>query len=107
VGHVLVLEPDLDVRALLTRSLLRLGHKVTTTVDSPQEIDVVLVEPASPDAVAAARAVRDAHPDVPTICASVYPRESLPEDFRTMPHLVKPVPLTQLDRAVRAALGAA
>jgi hypothetical protein len=66
-----------------------------------------LESPASPDAVATARAVHDAHPEVATICASVYPRESLPEDFRSMPHLVKPVPLTQLDRAVRAALGTA
>jgi hypothetical protein len=61
-------------------------------------------EPGSPEAVSIARAVREAHPDVPTICASVYPKEGMPDDFRSTPHLLKPVPLTELDRALRSAL---
>lgn len=41
---------------------------------------------------------------MPTICASVYPKEGMPDDFRSTPHLLKPVPLTELDRALRSAL---
>ena len=38
------------------------------------------------------------------LCASIYPADAVPDDFRSALHLVKPVPLEKLDNAVRQAL---
>jgi hypothetical protein len=99
-----VLEPDRDVRTLLVRSLKLLGHEPLTGEEVVDEIDLVLFEPASPEALAAARALRQAHPDVGGAMCEVYPRDGIPSDFRSAPHLVKPVPLKALEEAVRRAL---
>ena len=65
-------------------------------------VELVLLEPASPDALAAARALREAHPEVAVVCASIYPRDRTPADFRSAVHLVKPVGLAELDRSLGA-----
>jgi len=48
--------------------------------------------------------LREAHPEVAVVCASIYPRDRTPADFRSAVHLVKPVGLAELDRALRSAL---
>jgi CheY-like chemotaxis protein len=107
VGRVLVLEPDPDVRTLLERLLRHLGHEPIADGVRPESIDLILLEPTSPEALVAARAVRASNPGVGVVCASIYPRERVPEDFRFAPHLVKPVPLNEFDRALKAALAEA
>jgi CheY-like chemotaxis protein len=103
VARVLLLEPDPDVREFLARSLVRLGHEALEN-GSAEVPDLILVEPAAPSSVRAARSAREANPDVPVVCASIYPRQQIPADFRSAPYLVKPISLGKLDEALRSAL---
>jgi hypothetical protein len=94
VLRVSILEPDPEIRELLTRQLQHLGHEVITE-DKP---DVVLVEPASERALHDLAMLR--HPDLRVVCISIYPQREGTADVGAAAYLIKPVSLGQLDSAI-------
>jgi CheY-like chemotaxis protein len=72
MARVLIAEPDPDVRLLIGQVIRRMGHEALPF--SPAGVataDVALVEPASPQGVAALAALRDAPRQVPIVLASI------------------------------------
>jgi CheY-like chemotaxis protein len=112
--RVLVLEPDAEVRTLYQRAIERLGHAATFAddggLDALPEIDAVLVEPGSPLELGVARDLRAQRPDVPIVCASIFPAQGFgvgpTAGFGLEPvaFLEKPFRLGALEDALRLAL---
>jgi CheY-like chemotaxis protein len=109
--RVLVCEPQAEVRALLGHVVERLGHEpvfpsqlrgeTVTTWD----VDVVLVEPADPDARAAALALLgDKRGGIPVVCVSLDPDAGHAGELRPAAYLVKPFGLAELERALADAV---
>ena len=113
MATILVCEPHPEVRGLLTHVVRRLGHEAVFPGDNGAHpfgavsADVLVMEPADPGALAAARNLRRRHEAVPIVCASIYPPS--PETVRLEPvaYLVKPFPLRELERALSAAVACA
>ncbi|HML12252.1 MAG TPA: PAS domain S-box protein [Xanthobacteraceae bacterium] len=114
---VLVVEDNDDVRAVAVSLLEQLGYR-TAAVESaaaalarlaageiPDAIFTDVVLPGEMDGLALARAVRERHPDVPTVLTTGYAKifETEPE----FPVLRKPYQITALARVIRAALDSA
>ena len=111
--HILVVEDDDEVRALVTVSLESLGYKVTNVPTAEQGLamlqqgradlilsDVVLPgEMSGPDLLRAARAI---HPEVGALLMSGYPADA--DGITEYPILRKPFQRTQLAQRVREAL---
>lgn len=110
MARILISEPHDDVRRLLERMLLRLGHEpIAVVVPAPELLtsaDVLLVEPAAPVGAALAQAANIVNPSLPLICASVTSPPSelskLGIDFAAT--LVKPFTSQQLRGAIDQAL---
>jgi hypothetical protein len=100
VARVLVSEPHPDVKALLELVLRRLGH--VTVADADDRPDVLVMEPAWPDAVETARRL----PTLPLVCASILPPSA--ETLALCPdaYLVKPVRMRDLEAALAQAFAA-
>lgn len=104
MGRVLILEPEAEVRDLAGRVARRLGHESVTDAGT-EPVDVVLVEPESPRALAAARDVHERFPDVPVICASIAsPSHDVRSELAPHRYLLKPFAVTELERALSDAL---
>jgi CheY-like chemotaxis protein len=110
MARILVIEPDGDIRRLLSLQLRRLGHEaVVGELDGLIEetpLDVALIEPAQPHTATCARLLALQRPELPLVFHSV--REPVPETaaLRPVAHLVKPVGLSELERALALALRA-
>ena len=106
VGTVLILEPDAEVRSLYERAVSRLGYTAAFVngsglagVPTP---DAVLVEPGSDYELSLARELRDSYPDLPIVCASIYPAQSF--GLGAIVFLEKPFRLSMLQDALKLAL---
>jgi CheY-like chemotaxis protein len=105
VARIGIIEPQQEVRDLFAHVVARLGHELVEGV--PEDVDLLLVEPADPAALAAAASLRSRRPDLPIVCASILPQ--MPEARALAPaaYLLKPFALAELGAALTAALAAA
>jgi CheY-like chemotaxis protein len=107
MGCVLVLEPDPEVRDLVSLVARRLGHDTVTDVPSPAlGIDIVVVEPESFRALLAAQVLRERFPALSIVCASIAPPSGKTAELRPVAYLQKPFTLSELERALTRALPA-
>jgi len=106
VGTVLILEPDVEVRSLYERAVSRLGYTAAFVNGSGLQgieiPDALLVEPGSDYELSLARELRAAHPDLPIVCASIYPAQSF--GLGPVVYLEKPFRLSVLQDALQLAL---
>lgn len=106
VGTVLILEPDAEVRSLYERAIERLGYTPAFVNGSGLagvgKPDAVLVEPGSDYELGLARELRTSHPDLPIVCASIYPAQSF--GLGQVVFLEKPFRLSMLQDALKLAL---
>jgi DNA-binding response OmpR family regulator len=108
--RIMVVEPHAEVRALLGHVVERLGHEAVFPsgrrgeVLPDGDVDVLLLEPADPWARATAERLRHERSELPIVCASIYPDLAQLGGLRPCAYLVKPFGLSELERALRAAV---
>lgn len=117
---VLIVDDDLDVRAIAALSLKRLGYEVLQAFDGPSalsiledrdSVDLLLTDiglPGGMDGTGLARAARDSNSSIRVLYMSGYPDGAAGESAEPEPatrFLAKPYDQAALARAVRAALG--
>jgi DNA-binding response OmpR family regulator len=102
----LIIEPDEDIRRLYAAVVRGLGHEAAFFDGIPTgKPDVVLVEPADSNSLAAALRLQHDDPNLPIVCASVD--KSTPEEahgLRVTTYLLKPFNLGELTNALQLAL---
>jgi len=108
MARILIHEPHPDVRVLLEAIVRRAGHAPVgygelTSDDAPE---LMILEPASADGLAAAARLRRRLGDLPIICASIEPPSLESDALRPIAYLVKPFRLGDLEAAISAALAA-
>jgi two-component SAPR family response regulator len=86
----------------------RLGHEPVYTGGPgdalPDDVDVILLEPADTRALGAAQVLRLRHEQLPIVCASIYPETADARRLAPVAYLVKPFPLAELERALTTAV---
>lgn len=112
MARVLINEPHDDVRRLLERMILRLGHEpIAVVTPTPQQLmgaDVFVLEPAAPIGGVLAQAARLIDPAMPLVCVSVEPPPAELADLGVVfaASVLKPFTLAQLREALDQALTA-
>jgi CheY-like chemotaxis protein len=108
MGRILIAEPHADVRSLFEFVVERLGHEsVSVSLGDGSDlpaIDALILEPASPTALELARALRRRLPDLPIVCASIFPAEPAAVELAPVAYLEKPFGLSELEYVLRLAL---
>jgi len=111
MARVLIAEPSADVRALLERSIVRLGHEPVVhdrrIGDDAEAADVLLLEPAFNGGLELARALRALHPDLPIVICSIFPPNPQLQELGPVAHVLKPFQRDALEDALTAAIAAA
>ncbi|MDP9303987.1 MAG: hypothetical protein M3O92_05715 [Actinomycetota bacterium] len=102
----LIIEPHEEIRPLYAAVIRGLGHDAAFfdggAIAKP---DVLLVEPAYPEAFEAALRLRLVHPDLPIVCASIHePVREEVQVLRPSTYLLKPFSLVELRDALQLAL---
>ena len=101
---VLVLEPDPEVRELVTLVARRIGDEAVTEVPGGlSRVDAVVVEPESFRALLAAQVLRERFPKLPIVCASIAPPSVKAAELEPLEYLQKPFTLRELEHALRRA----
>ena len=108
MARILISEPHPDLRVLLEAIVRRAGHEPVghgelTSDDAPE---LMILEPASADGLAAAAKLRSRLEDLPIICASILPPNAETQALAPAAHLLKPYRLVELEAAINAALAA-
>jgi hypothetical protein len=107
VGCVLVLEPDPEIRELVSLVARRLGLDAVSEVPTPAvRVDVVVLEPESFRSFLAAQVLRERFPELPIIIASIAPPSSKTAGLRPLAYLQKPFVLAELQHALARAVPA-
>ena len=106
MARILIHEPHPDVRVLLEAVVRRAGHEPVgrgelTSDDTPE---LMILEPASADGLAAAAGLRRRLEDLPIICASILPPTAATRALAPVAHLLKPFRLGELEAAIASAL---
>ena len=109
MASILLSEADPDVRRLLVVLLERLGHEAIVLEGgaAPPPADLMLLEPAVPECLEQARAIRGEQPTLPVVCVSVLPLEARFLTLGPLGHLTKPFTAAELDDVIEAALAPA
>jgi hypothetical protein len=104
MANVLICEPAMTLRVLLTHELERLGHYVLDEGASEELVEIALVEPADAWSLERACVLRSANPAVCLIlfCDEKPSAETQALDPRVV-YLVKPYSLAALDQAITIA----
>jgi CheY-like chemotaxis protein len=105
MARVLICEPHDDIRALLELVVRRLGHEPVAgggAALAHPGVDVAVIEPGEADGLQLARALRE-H-GVPVLFTSIYPPSDDLLELGPVAYLVKPFPLSTLERALEQAL---
>jgi hypothetical protein len=103
---VLICEPHPEVRELLRRIVVRLGHEPVLDDDELGAVDAIVVEPAHTPCIERAQAFRAVGKDVPVICASIDVPNGGTRRLEPVAHLVKPFALPDIEAALTRALDA-
>jgi CheY-like chemotaxis protein len=107
VARILILEPQPEIRELVERVAERLGlESVTDDVDGV-DLDAVVLEPESGQALERATRLRSSSPDLPMICTSIAPPNAATRALCPHAHLIKPYTLRDLSQALASAVQAA
>lgn len=110
MATILVCEPHPEVRSLLGHVVGRLGHEAVFPEEDggsgfrDASVDVLVIEPADPRALAAAQILRLEREDIPIVCASIYPPSAHSRRLAPVAYLVKPFALGELEAALHAAV---
>ncbi|MEZ5100840.1 MAG: hypothetical protein R3C15_13775 [Thermoleophilia bacterium] len=112
LGRILIGEPHREVREVLGSLVAGLGHEAVHApgADLPGGADdlvAAIVDPADPDALDLARALRVARPDLPIVGASGHGPSAETRSLAPDAHLLKPFPLDDLATALTAAVARA
>ncbi|MBB4661599.1 hypothetical protein [Conexibacter arvalis] len=111
MARVLIAEPSADVRALLERSIVRLGHEPVVhdrhTAAAAENADVLLLEPAFNGGLELARTLRAEHPELPIVICSIFPPSPQLQGLEPVAHVLKPFQRDALEHALTAAVEAA
>jgi CheY-like chemotaxis protein len=108
MGRILIAEPHVDVRSLFEFVVERLGYEPISDArgdgaDLP-EIDAMIVEPAAPAALRLARSIRARLPQLPIVCASIFPAGPVALELDPLAYLEKPFGLSELEYVLRLAI---
>jgi hypothetical protein len=106
MARILISEPHPDLRVLLEAIVTRAGHEPVgqgepASDDAPE---LLILEPASAEGLAAASRLRSRLEDLPIICTSVLPPSAASAALAPVAHLLKPFRLFELERAISSAL---
>jgi CheY-like chemotaxis protein len=105
VARILIYEPHGDIEALLRVFIQRLGHEtVHYAGDAVDDVDAAVIEPGDGDGLRLARRLRARQ--VPLLFTSIYPPATEALALEPVAYLVKPFPLSAIERALDVALGA-
>lgn len=106
MARIVISEPHSDVRTLIARMVLQLGHEpIVLDAPTPEQFlgaDLFLVEPAAPIGAILAKAADLIRPDMPIVYVSVEPPPEL--DIEPAAHVMKPFTSEQLRDAIDRAL---
>lgn len=108
MARILIHEPHPDVRVLLEAVVRRAGHEPVgpgelTSDDTPE---LMILEPASADGLAAAAKLRRRLENLPIICTSIEPPSVVTKALAPAAYLLKPFRLGELESAISGALRA-
>jgi DNA-binding response OmpR family regulator len=106
VARVLIGEPHPDSRALFELVVRRAGHEPVGLGElaDREPPELMILEPASGEALALAQQLRRRLEGLPIICASIRPADAVTAALRPAAYLVKPFGLKELEAALTAAL---
>ena len=101
---MLICEPHPEVRELLSRIVVRLGHEPVLEDAELAPVDVILLEPSHAPGVERAQAFRAVNGDTPIVCASIELPDAGSRRLAPVAYLVKPFALPDLQHAISRAL---
>ena len=104
VARVLICEPHPEVRELLSRIVVRLGHDPVHDDAALGPVDAIIVEPAHAPSVERAAAFRAVDEKTPVVCASIDLPDAGSRRLSPIAYLVKPFALPDLEHALCRAL---
>jgi hypothetical protein len=104
VARVLICEPHPEVRELLSRIVVRLGHDPVHDDAALEPVDAIVVEPAHAPSVERATAFRAVDEKTPVVCASIDLPDAGSRRLSPIAYLVKPFALPDLEAALKRAL---
>jgi CheY-like chemotaxis protein len=108
MATIMVADEHDEVQRLLSYMVARVGHTpamwTAAQSDELHGFDALLLEPAFPGSFRYAQAVRSARPELPIVCASIYPPTPDVRALGCVVHLLKPFSLSELDSALEQAL---
>ena len=108
MARVLICEPHDDIRALLELVVRRMGHEPETykgPAVGNHGVDAAVIEPGELNVVRLAKNLRAQN--VPVLFTSIYPATAELLNLAPSAYLVKPFPLSSLERALEQALAPA
>ena len=108
MARILIHEPHPDVRVLLEAVVRRAGHEPVGRgeLTSDETPELMILEPASADGLAAAAKLRRRLEGLPIICTSIEPPNPTTKALEPVVHLIKPFRLGELETAIASALDA-
>ena len=101
---MLICEPHPEVRELLSRIVVRLGHEPVLEDAELAPVDVILLEPSHAPSVERAQAFRAVNGNTPIVCASIELPDAGSRRLAPVAYLVKPFALPDLQHAISRAL---
>jgi hypothetical protein len=104
VARVLICEPHPEVRELLSRVVVRLGHEPVLDEAELAPVDAIVLEPSHAPSVERAQAFRAMNGHTPIVCASIELPDAGSRKLAPIAFLVKPFALPDLEDALRGAL---
>jgi len=111
MAKVLIAEPSADVRALLERAIVRLGHEPVVHDSrlpaSEDDIDVLLLEPAFNGGLELAHVLRAGRPGLAIVICSIFPPSRQLNQLGAVAHVLKPFQRDTLEHALTAAVAVA
>jgi hypothetical protein len=106
MAKILISEPHEDVRGLLAAMAVRLGYEpvsVRGVETVPADARVLVFEPAEPESLEHARALRRDRPGLVLVCVSIRPPEPDWLALDPIAYVIKPFTLDSLRIALAAA----
>ena len=101
---MLICEPHPEVRELLSRIVVRLGHEPVLEDAELAPVDAILLEPSHAPSVERAQAFMAVNGDTPIVCASIELPDAGSRRLAPIAYLVKPFALPDLQHAIARAL---